>query len=199
MIIIHNRNTATVFSNKMKKVFNTALQLNAIDTIKKLKETYKPENKPAIIDIRYWTNGNDGTLGFSVGDEITYGTFVSAGHKLKLNNVKLAPKTDLIIGDWNMFGKTFRIHNGTDEEKSFSFRWYLPVMHSLKVEAGAADGKFYDSYNWFWYIVNVRYLPFILSATLIIVIIVLMAVNGKESYTAPATPTFLSSRNGSMY
>ena len=180
------------------KLFDTALHLNAMNIIEKLKETYKPENKPATIDIRYWTNGNDGTLGFSVGDEINRHTFVSARHKLKLNNVKLAPKTDLIIGDWNMLGKPFRIHNGTDEEKTFEFKWYLPVIHSLKVVEGAADDKFYDSYNWFWYIVNIKYLPFILFTILILVVIVAMLVNGekrsqKESYTAPVTPVFLFS------
>ena len=129
------------------KLFDAALHLNAMDIIEKLKETYKPENKPATIEVRYWTNGNDGTLGFSVGDEIDYRTFVSARHKLKLNKVKLAPKTDLIIGDWNTLGKTFRIHNGTDEEKTFKFRWYIPVIHSLKVVKRQQCHRFAPSYD----------------------------------------------------
>ena len=168
------------------KLFDTALELNAMNIIEKLKETYKPENKPVTIGIRYWTNGNDGTLGFSVGDEISYGTFVSARHKVKLNNVKLAPNTDLIIGDWNMFGKTFKIHNGTDEEKTFNFRWYIPVIHSLKVVEGAADGKYYDSYNWGWYIFNTNVFPLVLCVLLFAVIVIAITINGKkqkESFT----------------
>ncbi len=185
-------------------LFDTALHLNAMNVIKELEESYKPENKPATIDIRYWTNGNDGTLGFSVGDKIDRYTFASARHKLKLNRVKLAPKTDLIIRDRDVYTKTFRIHNGTDEEKTFEFKWYLPVIYSLKVVEGANDGRFYDSYNWFWYIISIKYLPFILFTTLMLVMIIAMLMNGekqsqKESYIAPMTPVLLFGRNGSMY
>ena len=161
------------------------------------------DNSAAIINIELHTRfssthsrSTTRTIGLTYENELDSGIFRQMRHNLSVRSIKLAPGTDLLLSDWNMFGKIFKVHNGSDQPRTFTFSTYKPTIHSIKVVKGEKDGKTYDSYNWGWYILNTKTLPFIAVVILIITVIIITSIKGKkqkqtntETDTAPATQT----------
>lgn len=154
------------------------------------------DNSAAIIDIELhtWLSKTSGrstrrSIGLSTGESLNSDMFWETGHKLTVRSIKLSPGTDLLLGDWRMFGKEFRVHNGSDQPHTFSFRWYRPSIHSISVVEGDKDGRTYDSYNWGWYIFNTNVLPFLFAAVLIITVSIVIAVKKDSNNQTDKTDT----------
>lgn len=153
-----------------------------------LADKYMPTDKSAaIIDIELHTRfsstysrRSNRSIGLSYGDTLDSDIFWKTRHNLVIRSIKLAPGTDLLLGDWRMFGRVFRVHNGSDQQHTFTFFTYRPKIHTIKVVEGEKDGQTYDSYNWGWYICNTRTLPLLLLLALVIIMIVVVAVKGKK-------------------
>ncbi len=153
-----------------------------------LADKYTPsDSSAAIIDIELITRFSDTyrrrttrAIGLSVGNELDSSMFWKTHHRLSVRSIKLAPGTDLLLGDWRMFGKTFKVHNGSDQTHTFTFFTYKPRIHSIKVVEGNRDGEVYDSYNWGWYLFNTHTIPLILVLALVLTLIIVMAVKSDS-------------------
>lgn len=178
-------------SNISRMLFHDAISV-VLDT---LASKYVPtDNSTAVVDIELHTRLSDThsrrntrTIGLSNGDELDSKMFWKTRHNLSIRSIKLAPGTDLLLGDWRMFGKVFKVHNGSDKPHTFNFRWYKPSIHSIKVVEGEKDGTIYDGYHWGWYIFNTKVFPFILTLVVIAIVTITLMINGKkqkELYTA---------------
>lgn len=162
-----------------------------------LADKYTPtDNSAAVIDIELHTRfsktsgrSTRRSIGLSDGDELKSDMFWKTRHNLTVRSIKLAPGTDLLLGDWRMFGRVFKVHNGSDQPHTFYFRWYKPSIHSIKVVEGEKDGKIYDSYNWGWYIFNTKVFPTILVIIIIVTVMIALAINGEKQKESPTMTT----------
>ena len=163
---------------------------NAIEMgLDALADKYTPkDNSAAIVDIELTTHFSSSyrrrttrAIGLSIGNELDSAMFWKTRHKLSVRSIKLAPGTDLLLGDWRMFGKTFKVHNGSNETHTFTFFTYKPTIHSIKVVEGDKDGKIYDSYNWGWYLFNTHTFPLILLIVVLAVVLITIEVKRKTT------------------
>lgn len=153
------------------------------------------DNSAAIIDIELRTRfsktssrSTNRAIGLSNGESLDSDMFWKTRHNLTVRSIKLAPGTDLLLGDWRMFGRVFKVHNGSDQPHTFRFKWYRPSIHSIKVMEGEKDGKIYDSYNWGWYLFNTKTFPVILILIFVIIMVIVTAVYKKKD--TPYVPSY---------
>ena len=166
----------------LKRQIEQLKDANGILTLNSFADKHPVINTPACkMDItfngKYYTSR---AVGFNMGDVIGHRDIGLVGHNIRIHSITLQPGTDCILKDSNAFWKTFKIHNGTNIQQTFLFKWYHPRIYSLEIKAGENDGTSYDGYNWLWYIINREVLPIIAIVLIVIILGIIAIINRKK-------------------